>query len=346
MALVIFNHTSGYTLYQYTTGLQQVLYMILTMITRINVPLFFMISGALLLTKEEDYRTVIKKRISRFILLILTFEAGLVAFEGFKSFIKGNGFAFNIVDFILQAFSGKIHASYWYLYAYLGFLFSLPFMQRIAKGFKKQDFFMLIALHFVLSSLIPMLNILFEILGIGSLGILSITRDFSVPMATVKAFFYPLLGYYLEHFVDIKKLNKMHLVYLTSAAAMGILLSCACTYYEAKTTGQYTQNYVQLFDYITAIAAFLLIKYFTLQKFSKFFTGRIGNSIRYIGSLTLGMYLLDPYFRISIYGRVMKIGESFRPMILTSFQWVFASMCIGGIITAFLKKLPILKKIL
>ena len=58
--LVIFNHLEGYTLYKSSIGMKQGLYMLLTMITRINVPLFLMISGALLLKKEEDIITVIK----------------------------------------------------------------------------------------------------------------------------------------------------------------------------------------------------------------------------------------------------------------------------------------------
>lgn len=51
--LVIFNHLEGYTLYKSSIGMKQGLYMLLTMITRINVPLFFMISGALLLKKRK-----------------------------------------------------------------------------------------------------------------------------------------------------------------------------------------------------------------------------------------------------------------------------------------------------
>ena len=49
--LVIFNHRRGYTAYQNTTDmLSAFYYMFYTMVTRINVPLFFMISGSLLLS--------------------------------------------------------------------------------------------------------------------------------------------------------------------------------------------------------------------------------------------------------------------------------------------------------
>ena len=39
--------------------------MCLTMLTRINVPIFFMISGALLLKKEENMTFVLRKRVFR-----------------------------------------------------------------------------------------------------------------------------------------------------------------------------------------------------------------------------------------------------------------------------------------
>ena len=65
VGLVIFNHIDGYTLYQVSSGSAQWFYMFLTMITRINVPLFFMISGALLLRKQEEFPLVLKKRVKK-----------------------------------------------------------------------------------------------------------------------------------------------------------------------------------------------------------------------------------------------------------------------------------------
>ncbi len=48
--LVIFNHLPGYSLYQTCAGPKAWLYMLITMLTRINVPLFLMVSGALTAT--------------------------------------------------------------------------------------------------------------------------------------------------------------------------------------------------------------------------------------------------------------------------------------------------------
>lgn len=58
---VIFNHLKGYRLFMNASGVKQMFYMSLSVITKINVPLFFMVSGALLLEKQEDILTVLKK---------------------------------------------------------------------------------------------------------------------------------------------------------------------------------------------------------------------------------------------------------------------------------------------
>lgn len=73
--LVVFNHLPGYLLYQTCSGLKAWAYMLLTMFTRINVPLFLMVSGALLLGKEESTSRLIKHRVSRIVAVTVLFSA-------------------------------------------------------------------------------------------------------------------------------------------------------------------------------------------------------------------------------------------------------------------------------
>ena len=48
--------------------------MCLTMITRMNVPIFFMISGALLFDGDEELSSVLKKRVIKVVLLLVLFD--------------------------------------------------------------------------------------------------------------------------------------------------------------------------------------------------------------------------------------------------------------------------------
>lgn len=342
--LVIFNHLPGYTLYQTSSGYIQWFYMVLSMVTRINVPLFLMISGAVLLPKNEDFSKVIKKRVFRFFFLILISEGALFCAYKYNASLLGNDYIFTFRRFIGGVFANNLDGtgSYWYLYSYLGMLFTLPFMQRIARNFRKDDFGVLIGLHFIFSSAIPMINIL---LISARLEPLVITGDFSVPFATSKVFFYPLVGYYLENYVDVTRLKRREIGGILFAAFAGIYLSCACTYWQGITTSTYTQDYVQLFDYLTAIAAFVVIKY-TFNRLPGLLEGRLGRGICYIGSLTFGIYILDPFFKLFLYSKYEYRAGQLFPTLFVSVGWVILSMFMGGATTIILKKIPGIKKLI
>ena len=256
--LVLFNHMPAYTLYQSTTGLKTWIYMIITMMTRINVPLFFMISGTLLLGREINYKTILSKKVCRFALVIIIFELGFYLERAFISFTYTGQFDINITNFITGMFAGSIEGtySYWYLYAYLGMLLTLPFLTKICLNLRKQDFIFLLVMHFIMSSFLPMVNCIGLSTGI---GVIDVSGNITVPLATVSQLFYPIIGYYVDRNIDVDKLSKKKILFLIIATFLGIMLSCVFTYYEGIQTG-FTQNYVQLFDYLTTICAFILIK--------------------------------------------------------------------------------------
>ena len=89
-AQVIYGHKEGYLLFMSTTGWKQFVYMSLTMITRLCVPLFFMISGALLLPKDEDFPTAFKKRFLRTFAVLLFFSTLLFAAHRIHAVLTGS----------------------------------------------------------------------------------------------------------------------------------------------------------------------------------------------------------------------------------------------------------------
>lgn len=137
--LVIFNHLNGYLMYQISSGWKVWFYMFLTMITRVNVPLFLMISGSLLLGKEEPISVILKKKFIRMFSVLLIFSTLLYAVAAQENF--------SISVWFLKISSNSIEGSYWYLYAYIGMLM-LPYLRRIVKGFCDKDFIYIIVLNF------------------------------------------------------------------------------------------------------------------------------------------------------------------------------------------------------
>lgn len=124
-ALVIFNHTPGFGLYNNSDGAMQVIYLCLAIITRINVPLFFMISGSLLLRKNEEWTFVFKRRFLRIVFLLIIFNFALMTICKAWSIRDGNEYDFSFIHLFRGVINNEMNGSgpYWYLYSYLGILF-------------------------------------------------------------------------------------------------------------------------------------------------------------------------------------------------------------------------------
>ena len=339
--MVIFNHLKGYRLFMDASGIKQICYIILSVLTKINVPVFFMVSGALLLEKQEDFRIVFKKRISRIGLVILLFEAGIYTECMLYARAQGTPFVFTMKRFFYGMLAGNLEetGAYWYLYAYLGFLFMLPFLRKIARQMSRQDFYILFALHFVLMSLLPILNLYLRITGGEEIAL---AKWFSVSLASYSPFFYPLAGYYLDHRVDIRLLSRKRWTALIAAVFMGLLLSCLCILGE-EAAGE---NYLTLFDYLFAAAAFLFIKYTVTVRFPALSAGKCARGVCFAGSLTFGIYLLDHYFKLVLYQPYETSRTNRMPSLFISFGWCVVSMVLGGMVTWILKRVPGLKKLL
>lgn len=338
--LVIFNHLKGYVLYQNATGIKQAGYMVISVITKINVPLFFMISGALLLERQEDMVTVLKKRVSRVCLVILLFSLGLYTECFLYASAQGREYEFTLKRFLYGLFARDLNETgpYWYLYAYLGFLLLLPLMQKLAKQMSRSDFIALVILRFMFLSVIPICNTFLQVAGEEKI---SISGEFSIPLAMTAAFFYPLAGYYLDHKVDVQDfIGKMKGICV--AVIVGIGVTCLCVYLN----GAVDETYIPLFDYLLAMVVFLAVKYAATVRFPKLSTGKTAEIACFLGSLTFGIYLLDHYFKLILYNSYEKMAERFMPSLFASFGWCVISMLLGGSVTFLLKRLPLFKRIL
>lgn len=339
--LVIFNHLKGYTLFMNSSGIKQVVYMILSVLTKINVPLFFMVSGALLLERQEDILTVLKKRIARICLVILLFELGIYVECHLYALVQGREHEFTLKRFVYGVFARGLEetGAYWYLYAYLGFLLLLPMMQKMAKRMDRQDFYTLLVLHFLIYTLLPMCNLFLRMTGKDEV---ILAGEFSVALATFPAFFYPLEGYYLDHARDIRSFSPKKQAILIAVVLAGISLSCLCSFWDGAESG----NFISLFDYLLAMAVFVFVKYMIVVKFPVLSTGKSAKVVCLLGSLTFGIYLLDHYFKLILYQWYESCMERRFPSLFTSFGWCVISMVLGGFATYVLKKLPLFRKLL
>ncbi len=155
---VIYNHSAGFHLYlgYNTVGVEEFLHICLSVFDKIAVPLFFMISGALLLGKTESILTVLLKRASR-VVLVLIFFTLLTVYMRFLCYKE----VYDTETIVRGLLQGDLpHAfPYWFLYAYLGFLIVLPLLRKIAQNLETRDMILIISLLFIFTTILPTLNL-------------------------------------------------------------------------------------------------------------------------------------------------------------------------------------------
>ena len=337
IGLVIFNHLPGY--YAYMLPHPKFLefgYIAITMITRINVPLFLMISGVTLLGKKDS----LQKQFSRiFRILALMIVLSLLMYT---LIILQNGGAegFWIKNYIYDFLSGKIAylGSYWFLYAYLGFLVSLPLVQYIAANLEQKDFYVILGAKVFFTSLIPVINF---VLMLNEKTPIAISGNLQIAFIGLKELFYPLMGYYLAN----KKQDKKEICVWGIVALIGLIIAETLTYIQGQVGGVYTQDYVQLFDYLLAIFVFSFLRYVVERKIEPY-NFKICKTVSKFGGCAFGIYLFDPFFKLCFGDKIIDYLCEYMPDVIGSIIWVVISMCIGGIITNILKKNRILSRLI
>lgn len=85
------------------------------------VPLFFMISGALLFGKEEVINELYRKRVFKIVLVLLVFSL-------LQHIVYRNGG----IAYIQKMYTAGYVTAYWYIYAYITMLCMLPLLRRMA----------------------------------------------------------------------------------------------------------------------------------------------------------------------------------------------------------------------
>ena len=169
--------------------------------------------------------------------------------------------------------------------------------------------------------------------------------NLGLPLATTKQLFYPLIGYYLSR-VDLEEVRGKDVAIMFSAAMAGIVISCLFTYHQGIRLG-YSQDFVQLFDWVSAIAVFMLFRLAFNSGFN--LSARIPRSARvmtFLGPLTFGVYLFDPLLKRFLYPSLNRLLEPLLPTLLVSVCWCLASFALGALITWALKHIPVVKSIL
>ena len=330
--LVIFNHTglNGFQLYARTSNeILYIIYLALAIICKIAVPIFFMISGALLLKKEESIKEIYKKRVLRIVVVII-----IASFFQYIWEIKENFTEFSIKEFFVTIYSKNIVSSYWFLYAYLGFLITLPFLRSLVKNMKKEYYYYLFALYIFYILVVPIVREITDIDLYSQVKLGIFTTNIIAPIA----------GYFCENILRKEKINKKVIIIGTIIVITIIAVAEILTRLEIKDTGnKRAQTYLSYGTILIAIYVYMLIKLiFENKKLPKL----LEKAILIIGSCSFGVYLIERNIRELIFEKMILTLSPMIKNMPACIITILTIILIGTIITMILKKIPYVKKIL
>ena len=333
---VVMNHTGNAGQLYYLQIHDQPVHWLLMGLSALHktaVPLFLMVSGALLIDREESLRVLLRKRVLRFALVLLLFSL-----LGYLYDIRFQLSSFNSFYFFSQLYSYRLVDSYWYLYCYLGYLLMLPFLRRLAPAMRDRDFAYLAALWLVFkgADLLPIF-VLGESYGLSETFVL---------FALEYTFFFPLMGYYLEKRLDSRRFTAKNALLAGLAALLGIVLMCLATERWCRFHGEWPPIAGELtfgaFNFITALSLFFGARTLFLRYTPPAWCAR---ALTLFGSCSFGVYLMQHYF-LSWLRPVLLFLEPVLGTYPACLVWVLCICLVGTGLTLLLKQIPGLKKLI
>lgn len=154
---VIFNHTglNGFLLFETYESNTPFFwaYLFVSIFCKFSVPLFFMISGALLLNKRESVGQVWKYRIAKIALVLVLFN--IISYA--QRIYLGEE-SFDITRFLTGMYTGDWNGAYWYLYSFIGFLIGLPILRLFLANINGRHICYIMAIVLFFDGLLPMME--------------------------------------------------------------------------------------------------------------------------------------------------------------------------------------------
>lgn len=256
-----------------------VLTILVQVIFCIGVPVFFMESGATILSYRQRYNTkvFIHKRFSKVVIPFVFWSVFGYLFLIFFYHINN----YSLLDFIHKFIYGQIVGPYWFFYNLIGFYICAPFLSKIMVKENKKIILYLITSSIILESLIPSIFIYMHLPVPGFID--------SIPtMGSYLEYF--LLGWYIHNF-EISQKNKRLLI------TLGLICLCVTLVGSPIISIQVGHIYKPIYDIANIFTVIIMINIYMLSKrvdSIKFFNNH-SILIKKVAVLTFGVYLIHPF---------------------------------------------------
>lgn len=278
------------------------------------VPIFFMISGAMLFNfnKKYDLKTYFSKRISKTVIPYIVWSLIGLGFQIFYlNTIKLSDVRVTYVLFGL--INGNLVGVYWFFVLLFMFYCLIPIFSSIATN-KKYCLYGIIILFII--------NLI-------------ISPPPYKKIAIICYLFYGMVGYYIHVWGISKNLKRVFYV----LGILGLLVHLFGTYYLSISAGElvYTfQSYTHVTCIFYAIGLFAFIKYDLVKLMNYDIVNKV---VSFLDFYTFGIYLIHWY----ILKMILKIFSISNTLIYYRLFAPFVVVVVCVIIVTALRKIPLIK---
>jgi len=243
-------------------------------LSRIGVPFFFLISGYLLLSREEDTWTFFRKRATR---ILIPFLVWSVIYDVINSgsFVDTGVTLDAVAKLFIRILRGPRASHLWFFYSLIGLYLLVPILRVFVAHAKKAELFYYIALWFIAA---PILYIV--------AGLTPIKNGFEI-YYTGGYVGYFLLGYYLGSLEYAPKTMYLGL----GLFVLGFVFSFAVFYFSLspKNNELVFASYPSLNIILMSLGAFILVKLIGAKA-----PPALARISSWLNKASLGIFLIHP----------------------------------------------------
>lgn len=295
-------------------------------LARVCVPLFFMVSGYLLINKQETALTFYSKRAKRIVLPLIFWSFIYLALIYFVESKHPSNTSMMSADYMKRVIDSgwmvlvfmlifPVYYHLWFLYALIIQYLLMPLWQRLHNSVSTKTLWYLMLVWSLLSTVIPIYHT-------------HLPSSFVFALALLFSF----TGYlFLGRLCGQLPLTKRLLWASIIIAAISNLFTIIGTYYLSEKSGGIdlflqggTLNMI-----INTVAAFYIIRYF-VEKSEKILRPKTKQLIKLLSETSFGVYLIHPIFlyvfAVGTFGFTFT-SLSFEPLISIPLLTLLTMIC-------------------
>ncbi|QWT40844.1 acyltransferase [Dickeya dadantii] len=285
------------------------------------VPVFIMISGALLLSpgKVESLSVFYKKRIGKILVPLLFWSFFFILWSLGKAKFNGGGAG----DILKNIMNGRPYYHMWFLYMIIGLYIFNPLIKVLVANTSEERLLFFVFLMFMFCSLSDMYNFFAG------------NDDFLF----LGEFIYYIPYYILGHLIARKHTAKplsLHIVLFLISLALTSFGFYFLSSISGRETGLYFYNYLS-FNVILMSASFMwILKFSHLSKSHS-------NKLKFLSDISLGVYLIHPVFIEVFYYLAARRWVDYSLIAIPLMSVIVFICCIVSVF--FIRKVPYLRRV-